>query len=78
MTHKQLFAILGFGFGAVWIGLDFGDAILCLLVAAIFYALGSFVQGEFDLADIQDRLHSGRSDTPAPSGARRPTRIRVR
>jgi hypothetical protein len=55
---------LGFAFVAAWIGLGFGDAVLCLLGAAIFYATASFLEGELDLADLQARLSSGRATTP--------------
>ncbi len=83
MTQKQLLAILGFLFAAAWIGFDFGDAILCLVGATIFYAIGSFAQGEFDLTDVQDRLRGAQGSRFAPPPApapppRRSTRPRVR
>lgn len=42
-TRKNLAALLGFAFVAAWIGFSFGEAILCLLGAALFYAVASFL-----------------------------------
>jgi hypothetical protein len=56
MSQKQFLAVLGFAFMAAWIGFNFGYAVLCLVGAALFYAAGSFAQGELDLSDIQDRF----------------------
>ncbi|PZS12817.1 MAG: hypothetical protein DLM64_04090 [Solirubrobacterales bacterium] len=82
ITPKHLAAMLGFAFVAAWIGLGFGDAILCLLGAAIFYAAVSFLEGDLDLADLQARFGaSGASpQPPAPPAPppRPPPRPRVR
>ena len=59
MNQKQFLAALGFAFTAAWIGFNFGYAVLCLLGAALFYAAGSFAQGELDLPEIQERLRGG-------------------
>jgi hypothetical protein len=53
---KQFAALLGFAFVAAWIAFGFGNAILCLLGAAVFYAVGAVVQGELDLGDVQTRM----------------------
>lgn len=78
ITRKHLAALLGFAFVAAWIGLGFGDAILCLLGAAIFYAVASFLEGDLNLADLQDRLSSSRSTptaTPPPPRPRPRPRV---
>jgi hypothetical protein len=53
---KQFAALLGFAFVTAWIAFGFGNAILCLLGAAVFYAIAAVAQGELDLGDIQNRL----------------------
>ncbi len=40
ITIKQLSGLLGFLFVAAWIGFNFGDAILCLVGAVVFYLVG--------------------------------------
>ncbi len=59
MNQKQWLAALGFAFTAAWIGFNFGYAVLCLVGAALFYAVGSFVEGELDLPEVRDRLRGG-------------------
>jgi hypothetical protein len=56
MNIKQYLALLGFLFVAAWIGFNFGDAILCLVGAGVFYIVGAVAQGELDLADVQSRI----------------------
>jgi hypothetical protein len=56
MTSKQLAALIGFGFVAIWIAFGFGEAILCLLGAVVFYAAVLYFQGGLDFADLQSRL----------------------
>ena len=73
ITRKYFAAILGFAFVAAWIGVGFGKAVLCLLGAGIFYAVASFLEGDFDLADLQGRLRSDDTNPNAP-----PTRPRPR
>jgi hypothetical protein len=58
MNPKQLAGLLGFLFIAAWIGFGFGDAILCLVGAAVFYIATGFYLGELDLADLQQRARS--------------------
>ncbi len=74
-TRKQFAAAIGFAFVAAWIGFNFGYAVLCLVGAGVFYFAASYLEGEVDLAGIQDRLSGQRSagsrPTPAPrTGAR--------
>ncbi len=57
MTIKQYAAALGFAFVAAWIAFGFGDAILCLIGAAVFSAAAAYWQGELDLNDLQDRIN---------------------
>lgn len=76
ITRKYLAAILGFAFIAAWIGLGFGDAVLCLLGAAVFYAVASFLEGDLDLAELQGRLRRNDTNPTAPPPRPRP-RARV-
>ena len=71
MTDLKRFAtLLGFAFAAAWIGFGFGDAILCLLAAGAFYAVASYLEGDVDLAELQDRFGGG-GESQAPSQTRR-------
>jgi hypothetical protein len=56
MNLKHFFALLGFLFVAAWIAFNFGYAILCLVGAGVFYALGALLQGELDLGELQSRI----------------------
>lgn len=57
MRLRSLLTLLGFLFVWVWILFDnFGYAILCLVGAAIFYGIGSVIEGELDLGDVQSRF----------------------
>ena len=56
ITVKHYLGLLGFLFVAAWIAFDFGDAILCLVGAGVFYAIGEIIQGELDLGEMQARL----------------------
>ena len=60
MKPTQFAALLGFLFIAAWAALNFGDAILCLIGAAVFWAAAALYTGELDLADLQQRT-SGRA-----------------
>jgi hypothetical protein len=53
---KHFLALLGFLFVAAWIAFNFGYAILCLVGAGLFYAIGAVVQGELDLGEVQSRM----------------------
>ena len=61
INRKHLLALLGFLFVAAWIAFNFGYAVLCLVGAALFYAVGALLEGELDLADLQARFSSERS-----------------
>jgi len=76
-TRKNLAAVLGFAFVAAWIGFGFGDAILCLLGAAISYAIVSFLEGDLDLTDLQGRLGRDSATTPPTPPPRPRARPRV-
>ncbi len=80
MTRKHFAALLGFAFAAAWISFNFGYALLCLVGAAAFYLVASYVEGEVDLGELQDRLSPrGGVGQPAPPPAPRPAaRARVR
>jgi hypothetical protein len=56
MNLKHFLALLGFLFVAAWIAFNFGYAILCLVGAGVFYALGALLQGELDLGELQSRI----------------------
>ncbi len=58
MNLKYFLALLGFLFVAAWIGFSFGDAILCLIGASVFYTIGAVLQGDLDLSDLQTRLQN--------------------
>jgi hypothetical protein len=58
---KQFLGLLGFLFVAAWIAFNFGYAILCLVGAGVFYAIGAVLQGELDLRDVQSRIQRSQS-----------------
>ena len=60
MNPKQLAGLIGFLFIAAWIGFGFGDAILCLVGAAVFYLATAFYTGELDLGELQQRARQPR------------------
>jgi hypothetical protein len=55
MNPSQFFALLGFLFVAAWAALGFGDAILCLVGAGVFYLGMAYYRGELDLEALQHR-----------------------
>jgi hypothetical protein len=61
MNLKQFLGLLGFLFVAAWIAFNFGYAILCLVGAGVFYAIGAVLQGELDLGDVQSRIQRSQS-----------------
>jgi hypothetical protein len=67
MTSSQLAAVLGFLFVAAWVALDFGDAVLCLLGAAVFYVVTAVYRGEIDMLSLQQQA----SSTPRAFGRSR-------
>ena len=60
MNAKQLAGLLGFLFVAAWIAFGFGDAILCLIGAAVFYLATALYLGELDVAELQRRASQPR------------------
>ena len=60
MTPTQFAALIGFLFAAVWAALDFGDAILCLVCAAVFSLAFALYRGTLSLADLQQRVSQPR------------------
>ncbi len=64
MNPPQYAALIGFLFVAAWAALGFGDALLCLVGAAVLYGAAAFYRGELDLAELQQR-------TVGPRGSRR-------
>jgi len=64
MNLKQFLALLGFLFVAAWIAFNFGDAILCLVGAALFYAVGAVLDGELNLSDVQARIQRQQGGQP--------------
>ncbi len=61
MNTQQFAALLGFLFVAAWAALGFGDAILCLIGAAIFYLAAAAYRGELDLEELGQRASRSRS-----------------
>jgi hypothetical protein len=78
MKDKRLFAAgLGFAFVAAWIAFSFGQAILCLVGAAIFWVAVSVLDGSLDIAELQQRLQGGEEESaPAPRPASPPRKPR--
>jgi len=75
MNTRPLAALLGFAFVAAWIALSFGYALLCLVGAAVFYALAAVLEGDIDLGELQSRVTQRPSiadPVPGTSGVRRP------
>jgi hypothetical protein len=67
MTDRHFAALLGFAFVAVWIAMNLGYALLCLIGAAAFYAIAAVLDGKIDLGELQDRVRQRPpSRTPTP------------
>jgi hypothetical protein len=71
---RTLAAIGGFAFVAAWIGFGFGDALLCLLGAAVAWVAVGVLEGKIDLAVLQSRLSGEDAPPPPPAPARPPRR----
>lgn len=65
MNPQQLAALLGFLSVAAWAALGFGDAVLCLIGAAVFYLVAAVLRGELDLAELQERVAGSRASRPS-------------
>ena len=77
MNTRHLAALLGFGFVAAWIALNFGYALLCLIGAGVFYLLAAVLEDDIDLGELQSRVtqRPPRSDpSPGASAIRRTVR----
>lgn len=76
ISIKAFSAALGFAFVAAWVELGFGDAVLCLVGAGLFYALASYFEGDLDPAEVQARLgltpRGGAAAAPQPRPATAP------
>jgi len=66
MNPKHFAALLGFASVAAWIAFGFGNALLCLLGAAVFYAAAAVAQGEIDLVRLQDRIQGAQGASSPP------------
>jgi hypothetical protein len=75
MDRKQFGALLGFLFVAAWIVLNFGYAFLCLIGAAVFYFVASYLEGDVDLVELQSRF-SPQGGIGAPVGPQAPAAAR--
>lgn len=76
MKDQRSFAAgIGFAFVAAWIAFGFGDALLCLLGAAVFWTVAGVLAGNVDLGELQGRLTGRREeDLPAaPPRSQRPS-----
>jgi hypothetical protein len=60
MNAQQLAGLIGFLFVAAWIAFGFGDAILCLIGAGVFYAATAVYHGDLDLVELQQRARQPR------------------
>jgi hypothetical protein len=73
IEKRQLAAAAGFAFVAAWIAFNFGEALLCLLGAAVFWLVAGVLEGKVDLAALQSRLSADEEPpTPAPARPVRP------
>jgi hypothetical protein len=66
IDKRHLAAVAGFAFVAAWIGFSFGQALLCLLGAAMFWTAAGVLEGKVDLGELQSRL-SREEAPPAPA-----------
>lgn len=64
MTPPYFAALIGFLFVAAWAALGFGDGVLCLVGAGVFYAVTAFYRGELDLATFQRGSTPSRQSPP--------------
>ena len=65
MSDKRMVAAIGgFAFVAAWIGFSFGEALLCLLGAVVFWLVAGVLDGKVDLGELQSRF--SREDAPEP------------
>jgi hypothetical protein len=67
IEKRHLAAFAGFAFVAAWIGFGFGDALLCLLGAAVAWVAVGILEGKVDLGELQSRFSGDDDAPPAPS-----------
>jgi hypothetical protein len=72
IEKRHLAAVAGFAFVAAWIGFNFGDALLCLLGAAVFWLAAGVFEGKVDLGALQSRLSNEEPPPPPVPPMRRP------
>ena len=72
MSARPFAALIGFLFVLVWIRYDFGDAVLCLVGAVVFWLAIQLLLGELNLAVLQSRFGESmrRPAPPPPPGTR--------
>ena len=67
MSSKQFAAALGFAFVTVWITLGFGWAVLCLIVALVFYVATVLIERTTQSTDFVALVRTwGSAQTPPP------------
>jgi hypothetical protein len=76
MRPGQFAAVLGFAFVAMWIAVDFGAAVLCLVGALVFYLGAALMLGQLDLVELQSRVRSGFGQPAPPPPPAPPPRVR--
>lgn len=75
MDTEHFAALLGFGFVAVWAGVGFGSALLCLAAAAVCYVAVRSVGGGLDVADLRSRVEGARAGFSRRGGPPPPPRV---
>ena len=75
---KQFSALLGFAFVAAWVAFGFGNALLCLLGAAVAFGAAAVLEGDVDLGELQGRLRGQPAEDPLAPPPLPPRRTRVR
>ena len=71
IDRRHLAAAAGFAFVAAWIGFSFGEALLCLLGAMVFWLAAGVLEGKVDLGALQSRFSN---EEPPPAPAQPPRR----
>ncbi len=74
IEKRQMAAVAGFAFVAAWIGFSFGEALLCLLGAVLFWLAAGVLEGKVDLGELQARLSREEDPPPAPPLTPKPPR----
>jgi hypothetical protein len=66
IDKRQMAAAAGFAFVAAWIGFSFGEALLCLLGAVVFWLAAGVLEGKVDLGELQSRFSREEPPPAAP------------